>query len=135
MSEALRFAQDELAPRGEENPELLVELERTMALLAFDTVVSPPGAIGDLLSPAQRLKTAGEVNAAVLESLSQGKEAKLVELLKLLCWGDSLLEEKADFPKVRVAPSWKHGLNVFPAQRAGGDARGEIVNLGYLDNK
>jgi len=61
VSEALRFAQDELAPRGEENPELLVELERTMALLAFDTVVSPPGVIGDLLSPAQRLKTAGEV--------------------------------------------------------------------------
>lgn len=95
-----------------------------MALLAFDTVASPPGVIGDLLSSAQRLKTAGEVNAAILESLSQGKEAKLTELLKLLCWGDSLLEEKADFPKVRVVPSWKHGLNVFPAQRARGDAGG-----------
>ena len=33
--EALEFAQDELAPRGEENPEFLVELEKTMALLAF----------------------------------------------------------------------------------------------------
>lgn len=71
-----------------------------MALLAFDSVANPPAAIGDLLSPAQRLKTAGEVNAAILESLSQGKEVKLVGLLKLLCWGDSLLEEKAEFPKV-----------------------------------
>jgi len=73
-----------------------------MALLAFDSVGSTPAAIGDLLSPAQRLKTAGEVNAAILESLSQGKEVKLVGLLKLLCWGESLLEEKAEFPKVSV---------------------------------
>ncbi|CAB4446120.1 unnamed protein product [Rhizophagus irregularis] len=36
IAEALEFAQDELAPRGEENPEFLEELERTMALLAFD---------------------------------------------------------------------------------------------------
>ncbi|KAF9455119.1 hypothetical protein P691DRAFT_800122 [Macrolepiota fuliginosa MF-IS2] len=102
IADALQFAQDELAPRGEENPEFLTELERTMALLAFDTVANPPAAIGDLLSPAQRLKTAGEVNAAILESLSQGKEVKLVGLLKLLCWGDSMLEEKAEFPKLNV---------------------------------
>ena len=65
------------------------------------------------------MKTAGEVNAAILESFSQGKESKLVALLKLLCWGESMLvggsrpywatgtdhvivlqEERADFPKV-----------------------------------
>ncbi|XP_006454688.1 lish motif-containing protein [Agaricus bisporus var. bisporus H97] len=100
--EALEFAQEELAPRGEENPEFLAELERTMALLAFDCTSNPPAAIADLLSSAQRLKTAGEVNAAILESLSQGKEVKLVGLLKLLCWGDALLEDKADFPKLNV---------------------------------
>jgi len=33
---ALAFATKELGPRGEENPELLPELERTMALLIFD---------------------------------------------------------------------------------------------------
>ncbi|KIO08353.1 hypothetical protein M404DRAFT_349831 [Pisolithus tinctorius Marx 270] len=100
IAEALRFAQDELAPRGEESPEFLAELERTMALLAFDSTSSPPPAITDLLSPAQRMKTAGEVNAAILESFSQGKEVKLVQLLKLLCWGESMLEERADFPKI-----------------------------------
>jgi hypothetical protein len=47
------------------------------------------------------MKTAGEVNAAILESLSQGREAKLVALLKLLQWGETLLEERAEFPKVR----------------------------------
>ncbi|KAF9229192.1 lish motif-containing protein [Gyrodon lividus] len=102
IAEALQFAQDELAPRGEESPEFLSELERTMALLAFDSSSSAPSAITDLLSPAQRMKTAGEVNAAILESFSQGKEVKLVQLLKLLCWGESMLSERADFPKVDI---------------------------------
>lgn len=71
-----------------------------MALLAFESSPAAPQSIVELLLPAQRLKTAGEVNAAILESLSQGKDAKLVGLLKLLCWGETMLEEKADFPKV-----------------------------------
>ncbi|KAF8640671.1 hypothetical protein AX17_000328 [Amanita inopinata Kibby_2008] len=100
VAEAIQFAQDELAPRGEESPEFLTELERTMALLAFESSPSAPASILELLSPAQRMKTAGEVNAAILESLSQGKEVKLVGLLKLLSWGEALLEEKAEFPKV-----------------------------------
>jgi glucose-induced degradation protein 8 len=100
ISEALQFAQEELAPRGEDSPEFLSELERTMALLAFESTPAAPAAIAELLSPAQRLKTAGEVNAAILESLSQGKEAKLIGLLKLLCWGEALLDERAAFPKV-----------------------------------
>ncbi|KAF9568480.1 hypothetical protein CPC08DRAFT_702494 [Agrocybe pediades] len=102
IEEALQFAQDELAPRGEESPEFLSELERTMALLAFESAPGAPPAIAELLSPAQRLKTAGEVNAAILESLSQGKEVKLVGLLKLLCWGETLLGEKAEYPKLNV---------------------------------
>ncbi|THH09470.1 hypothetical protein EW145_g1988 [Phellinidium pouzarii] len=87
-------------PRGEESPEFLLELERTMALLAFESTPVVPPAIAELLSPAQRLRTAGELNAAILKNFSHGKEAKLVALIKLLCWGESMLEEKADFPKV-----------------------------------
>lgn len=103
IADALQFAQEELAPRGEESPEFLAELERTMSLLAFENATNAPPAIADLLSPAQRMKTAGEVNAAILDSLSQGKEVKLVGLLKLLCWGESLLEEKAEFPKLNLS--------------------------------
>ncbi|KAI0225324.1 Glucose-induced degradation complex subunit [Massospora cicadina] len=42
-SEALEFAQEELAHRGEENPQLLEELEKTMVLLAFgqDALTAP----------------------------------------------------------------------------------------------
>jgi hypothetical protein len=109
INEALLFAQSELAPRGEENPEFLHELERTMALLAFDSTPDPPAAIADLLHPSQRMRTAGELNSAILESLSQGKETKLIGLVRLLCWGEALLEEKADFPRVDFLPSMGAG--------------------------
>jgi hypothetical protein len=103
VTEALRFAQEELAPRGEENTEFLAELENTMALLAFDVstnVVNTPRKVAELLLPEQRQKTANEVNTAILESLNQNKEAKMLGLIRLLVWGETLLAEKADFPKV-----------------------------------
>lgn len=71
-----------------------------MALLAFEGSESAPGSILELMSPGQRMKTAGEVNGAILESLSQGREVKLVGLLKLLGWGEELLVEKTEFPKM-----------------------------------
>ncbi|KAM0749774.1 hypothetical protein T439DRAFT_326658 [Meredithblackwellia eburnea MCA 4105] len=129
ISEALVFAQTELAPRGEENPEFLHELERTMALLAFempnllsptaapapapmavastgkgkkeDTTPPPmPESIASLLDQSQRSKTAKELNAAILTSQSHGKEPKLPGLLKMLAWGETMLSDKgADYPK------------------------------------
>ncbi|KIJ45524.1 hypothetical protein M422DRAFT_29659 [Sphaerobolus stellatus SS14] len=107
--EALTFAQSELAPRGQEHPEFLTELERTMALLAFDSLPNAPPNIAELLSQAQRLRTAGELNAAILESLSQGKEAKLLALIRLMVWGESLLaRENVAFPRVDL----KSGLTI-----------------------
>ncbi|KAG5246908.1 protein GID [Salix suchowensis] len=79
VNEALQFAQEELAPRGEEDKvenfcsiAFLEELERTVALLAFEDVSNCP--VGDLLDISQRLKTASEVNAAILTSQSLEKE-------------------------------------------------------------
>lgn len=71
-----------------------------MALLAFESSPMAPASVSELLSPAQRRRTAEEVNVAILESLSHGKQAKLMSLLKLLCWGESLLDERAEYPKV-----------------------------------
>ncbi len=51
---ALDFAQTHLAERGEENMEILNELERTMALLAFDEPEASP--FGELLHLSQRQK-------------------------------------------------------------------------------
>ena len=74
-----------------------------MALLAFESSPMMPTSVSELLSPAQRMKTAAEVNAAILESFSQGTSANLVGLLKLACWAEVLLDEKAEYPKVRLS--------------------------------
>ncbi|KAD2047911.1 hypothetical protein E3N88_41952 [Mikania micrantha] len=98
VEEALEFAQEELAPRGEENQSFLEELERTVALLAFEDVKNSP--VGDLLDISQRLKTASEVNAAILTSQSHEKDPKLPGLLRMLLWAQNQLDEKAAYPRI-----------------------------------
>ncbi|XP_078441757.1 lisH and RanBPM domains containing protein [Wolffia australiana] len=98
LEEALEFAQEELAPRGEENQSFLEELEKTVALLAFEDVSSCP--VGDLLDMSHRLKTASEVNAAILTSQSHEKDPKLPSLLKMLIWAQNQLDEKAIYPRI-----------------------------------
>ena len=99
INDAIEFAQEELAPRGEENPEFLEELERTMALLAFDDVQKSP--VGDLLDHSQRQKTASELNAAILTAQCQEKDPKLPSLLKMLVCAQTQLYEKISFPKIK----------------------------------
>ncbi|CAN1327090.1 Protein GID8 homolog [Linum perenne] len=96
--EALVFAQEELAPRGEENPGFLEELERTVSLMVFEDMSKCP--VRELLDISQRLKTASEVNAAILASQSHEKEPKLPTMLKILIWEQSQLEKKAAFPRI-----------------------------------
>ncbi|KAK9056323.1 hypothetical protein SSX86_027413 [Deinandra increscens subsp. villosa] len=98
VEEALVFAQEELAPRGEENQSFLEELERTVALLAFEDVKNSP--VGDLLDISQRLKIASEVNAAILTSQSHEKDPKLPSLLRMLLWAQNQLDEKAVYPRI-----------------------------------
>jgi hypothetical protein len=125
-----------LAPRGEENPDFLRELERTMTLLAFNSAgagalagagtgsgsgAGAPANIAELLTPAQRAKTAGELNAAILESMSQGKEAKLAGLIRLMAWGENLLENHGvEFPKMEfpVESEWEGDEGPSKVQRA-----------------
>lgn len=54
IEEALTFAQSHLCEAGESNTAVLSELERTIALLAFEDPVNSP--FGDLLQPAHRQK-------------------------------------------------------------------------------
>ncbi|KAF8093349.1 hypothetical protein N665_0384s0034 [Sinapis alba] len=96
--EALEFAQEELAPRGEENQAFLQELEKTVALLVFEDASNCP--VKDLLDISHRLKTASEVNAAILTSQSHEKDPKLPSLLKMLIWAQKQLDEKAVYPHI-----------------------------------
>jgi hypothetical protein len=98
VDEALEFAQERLAPAGEDNPSILAELERTVALLVFEDPAASP--MGDLLEPAQRARTASELNAAILAAQAQAGKPRLPHLLKFLVWAQEQLETKADFPKM-----------------------------------
>lgn len=99
VEEALEFAQEELAPRGEENQTFLEELERTVTLLVFEDAANSP--LGDLLDISQRMRTASEVNAAILTSQSHEKDPKLPSLLKLLICAQNQLDEKAAYPRIK----------------------------------
>ncbi|XP_005096701.1 glucose-induced degradation protein 8 homolog [Aplysia californica] len=94
LESALDFAQTRLSERVEENPNVLPELEKTLALLAFDDPESSP--FGELLHPSQRQKVASEVNSAILETDST---PRLANLLKLLLWAQEELDKrKVCFP-------------------------------------
>jgi len=98
LSEAIQFAQEELAPRCEQEPQFFEELEKTMSLLAFEDQSIP--LVRELLDPSHRQKTASELNAAILTSQSQERDPKLPTLLKMLKWSQSQLEERIRFPKI-----------------------------------
>lgn len=100
VEEALSFAQSHLSEAGEEDPLVLTELERTVALLAFEDPLSSP--FGDLLAPAHRQKIASEVNAAILKLENQECTApKISTLLKLILWAqDKLNQKKCKYPKM-----------------------------------
>ena len=67
MEEALKFASEQLAERGEESELVLEELERTLALLAFEDPEKSP--YGDLLSYSHRQKVRYILNRSLIQVL------------------------------------------------------------------
>jgi len=101
IDEALEFARKEITPLGETNSKLLEELEKTIALLAFENAGSSP--LAPLLDPSQRQRTANKINSTLLsrEQPSRGTESHLMYLLNLLKTKQSELEkQKTKFPKM-----------------------------------
>ncbi|XP_026468857.1 glucose-induced degradation protein 8 homolog [Ctenocephalides felis] len=100
VEEALSFAQSQLSEAGESNPQVLNELERTLALLAFEQPHLSP--YGDLLQPMHRQKVASELNAAILKMEHQEfTSPKLSNLLKMILWAQNELDKKKiSYPKM-----------------------------------
>lgn len=100
VEEALSFAQEQLSV--DEDFLRLEDLERTLALLAFDRPETSPYA--DLLQLAHRQQLASEVNEAILmDQLGSSDAAKpqLVTLVKLLLWTQSEMDKKKlKYPKM-----------------------------------
>lgn len=99
IDEAIQFAQEHLAPKGEDNPAFLEELERTVALLIFENPGASP--MAELLDSSQRSKTASELNAAILAAQSRAAKPKLPNLMSFLTWAQHVLSEKIEFPVVQ----------------------------------
>lgn len=102
MEEALKFAQEQLSVDGDYLQ--LPELERTLALLAFDKPHESP--YGDLLDYTQRQQLASQVNEAILEEQggdsSETGHPPLVSLIKLLLWTqDELDKSKMKYAKLK----------------------------------
>lgn len=107
VEEALAFAQSHLSEAGEDDPSVLSELERTVALLAFEDPLNSP--FGDLLQPAHRQKVASEINAAIIKLEHQECTLpKLSTLLKLILWAQDKLDKKSSkYPKMTDLSSAK----------------------------
>ena len=103
--EAIAFAQSELAPRGERDPALLDELERTMALLVYEmgegmttatttTATATNAHLQELLDVRRRSRIASELNAAILARQNQDIAHKLPLLLRLMRQAEHDLAER-----------------------------------------
>lgn len=93
IEEALQFAQNKIAEAGETNPEVLNELERTLALLAFEKPQNSPFA--DLLEQTHRQKIASELNAAILRiEHKQNQNPRIQNILKLILWSQAELDKR-----------------------------------------
>lgn len=100
VEEALSFAQTQISEAGETNPEVLNELERTLALLAFEKPQNSP--FSDLLDQTQRQKVASELNAAILKQENhQSPRPRMVNILKLILWAQAELDKRnISYPKM-----------------------------------
>jgi len=93
VEDALTFATEKLAERGAESGFVLEELERMLALLAFEDPEKSP--YGDLLSYSHRQKVASDVNAAILKAEhSDNTQPKLALGLKIVLWAQNELDKK-----------------------------------------
>uniref|UniRef100_A0A1Q3FDX0 Putative lish motif-containing protein n=1 Tax=Culex tarsalis TaxID=7177 RepID=A0A1Q3FDX0_CULTA len=100
IEDALTFAQTQISEAGESNPEVLNELERTLALLAFEQPQKSPFA--DLLADSHRQKVASELNAAILKMEHQEQSSpRMINVLKLILWAQAELDKKnVKYPKM-----------------------------------
>lgn len=89
-----------MSEAGEKNSEVRTELERTLALLAFEKPQNSPFA--DLLEQSHRQKVASELNAAILKTQHcENTSPRIVSLLKLILWAQAELDKKnINYPKM-----------------------------------
>lgn len=89
-----------MAEAGENSIEVRTELERTLALLAFERPQNSPFA--ELLDQSHRQRVASELNAAILKTEnSDSTVPRITNLLKSILWAQNELDKNnINYPKV-----------------------------------
>ena len=100
------------------NPEHLVDLERTMALLIFPPEsLTPP--LAELLQPSLRQKVAKEVNEALLKGGGRKPHATLYDLINHRAW----VHQKAQRERKDSVPN-NIDLGLDPIKNGGAIGKG-----------
>lgn len=92
ITQALKFATEQLGPRAPANPKFLEDLELTMALLMIPHESLDPQLAG-LLDPSLRQSAAERVNKAIIASRSNRTIAGIRNLVKMRCWAENRSRE------------------------------------------
>lgn len=96
---AVQLARAELAPRAGLQADLLDELERGMALLAFPDAAAAaddaalPEPLRVLLRDERRVSTANQLNGAILRAQGADDESRLRLVLKTIAWCEAELKK------------------------------------------
>ncbi|OQV17254.1 putative Glucose-induced degradation protein 8-like protein [Hypsibius exemplaris] len=125
ISEALQYAQDVLAEKGAEDPTLLEDFERALALLAFDKPEESP--YGDLLDLSKREEVKAQLNETMLAADGRSAESKLALICKMLLWSqDDLKKRGVTFPRLTDLAT---GLIVDNTDRSSGESHSVLQGL------
>lgn len=82
IADILTFAEEELAPRAQHNPELLQELERTMGIFVGDNF----GEKRILMGKGQRWQTRERVNRVLLEEEGRSSMCGVERVVRGVAW-------------------------------------------------
>jgi hypothetical protein len=74
-------------------PKTLDDIEKTLALLAFDKPDESP--FGHLMQLAHRAQVAAKVNSALLASLCRPATARIEKLIKMVLWSQHQLDRRS----------------------------------------
>ncbi|KAK3072186.1 hypothetical protein LTR53_007293 [Teratosphaeriaceae sp. CCFEE 6253] len=112
---AIKFATEQLSPRAPTDAAYQQALERTMALMIFPPEKMAPE-LKELLDVQLRVKVAGEVNRAILESRGERSGARIRQLIQARAWA----EQEARGVKVELPAYVPLGLDAADEVGGGG---------------
>lgn len=105
FGEAIKFAQENLAPYAPQNEKFKHDLERAMALMivpkeamqsakARAENVGAFGQLYELVDPSLRVEVAKEVNSAILRYKGKPDQSRIHTILQTRVWSEDLAREK-----------------------------------------